>query len=172
MTAVRERYFSAEWEWACCGGPLHVGDLAELRVRRDSEYARSMRAELAGAMPEPLAGIETHHEDDDGDVPIEAREGRVVALHAVIEDMRWTVTPRMTAEPVARSLGDDRSAAAGQTAPGRASGERVASTSRIVPLSVVPDVGAIPSDEAPDPAVFGEQVRPHLAGYLITISPS
>lgn len=171
MTALRERYFSAEWEWACCGGPLHVGDLAELRVQEDSEYARSVRAELAAAMPEPLTGVETHH-DDDGDVRIEVREGRVVALHAVIEDLRWTVRPRVTPEPVARSLGDGWSAVAGNTAPVQASGERVKSTSRIVPLSVVPDVEAIPPDADPDLTVFGEQIRPHLAGYLITISGS
>ena len=171
MADARESYFSAEWEWACCGGPLRVGDPAELQVQGDSEYARSMRVELAGVLPEPLAGVETHHEDDD-DVSVRVRKGRVVELHAVIEDMRWNVTPRATPDPPAQLFGKGAYAIAGNTAPGQASGEHIAGTSRILPISVVPDSGAIPAGAEPDLAEFGEQIRPHLAGYVITIDAS
>ena len=171
MTDVREAYFSSEWEWACCGGPLRVGELVELRVQEDSEYARSMRVELADVLSATLTGVETHHEDND-EAGIQVRNGRVTALHAVIEDMRWSVEPRTTPDPPARHLGEGMYAIAGNIAPGQASGKSIASTSRILPISVVPDPSAAPGDAEPDLARFGEQIRPHLAGYIITIDAS
>ena len=89
----------------------------------------------------------------------------------MIEDMRWNVEPRTAPDPPARQLGAGAYAVVGNSEPGQASGEPIAGTSRIVSISVVPDAGAIPAEAEPDLTEFGEQVRPHLAGYLITIDP-
>lgn len=161
---MRERYFSAGWEWECCGGPLRIGDDADLRVQYDSEYVRTKSSEFASVLPEPLTGVEVHHDDD-----TVLRRGRVVALDAVIADTKWVETPRERPEPPLRVIGRGVAVGVGGTALGQAAGEFVEGTSRVVPISVVPDADARPEGAAPDLTVYGEQVRPALAGYVITI---
>jgi len=164
---TRERYYTADWEWGCCGGPLRVGDQVELEVQCDSEYARNMRSELATVLAEPLTGVETHHDDE-----VVIRRGRIVALDAVIADTRWTVTPREIPGPGREDFGDGIFASFGSAEPGQAEGTRIEGTSRLMPITVVPDGAAEPEGSGPDCAVIGEQVRPGLDGYVITIEVS
>lgn len=161
---MRERYYTSAWEWECCGGPLRVGDAAELEVQYDSDYAESMRSELANELPEPLTGVESHHDDESV-----VQHGRIVALDAVIADMKWVVTPRDTPTPRLQALGDGSFVSFGNTEPGQAEGESVQGTSRLVPVSVLPDEAAVPEGAGPDLTVFGEQISPELTGYVITI---
>lgn len=161
---MRERYYTAAWEWECCGTPLHVGDDAELEVQYDSDYARIMRAELASVLPASLTGVETHHDDD-----MVVRRGRIVALGGVISDTKWAVTPRTTQDPPRRFMGDGVIVSFGNTAPGEAEGTSVKGTSRLVPVSAVPDVDARPTGTEPDLTVFGEQITADLSGYVITL---
>ncbi|WP_334123154.1 DUF6578 domain-containing protein [Glutamicibacter sp.] len=159
-----ERYFTEEWEWECCGGDLLIGQDVQLCVEVDSEYAQNMRAEFTHVLPEALTGVETHHDDD----PV-IINGRVVALHAVIADVKWTVTPRTTPDPVPQVLGDGVVISIGNTELGQAEGENVKGTSRLLPVSTLPDRSVVPEDSEPDCSVLGEQIRADLSGYVITI---
>ena len=159
-----ERYYTAEWEWGCCGDPLRIGDIAELDVQYDTEYAQTMRSELSSVLPKPITGVETHHDDE-----TVVRQGRIVALDAVIADMKWTVTPRTTPDPPLQDLGGGVFVSFGNTKPGEAEGERQTGTSRLKPVSVVPDPDAQPEGAGPDRTVFGEQISPEISGYLITL---
>lgn len=162
-----ERYYTSAWEWECCGGPLRVGDEAELEVQYDSDSAKSMRTELANELPAPLTGVESHHDDESV-----VQRGRIVALDAVIADAKWVVTPRATPSPRMQPMGDGSFASFGNTAPGQAEGQKMRGTSRLVPVLVLPDEAAEPEEAGPDLTVFGEQISPELTGYVITIELS
>jgi len=161
---TRERYFTANWEWGCCGEPLRVGDQVELEVQYDSEYAQSMRSELASVLSEPLTGVETHHDDE-----VLTRYGRILALDAVIAQTQWTVTPRMTPDPPLQDLGGGVFVSFGNAQPGQAEGVHKAGSGQLVPIVVVPDDAVEPEDSDPDLTVFGVQTRPNLMGYVITL---
>lgn len=162
-----ERYYTADWEWDCCGGLLRVGDDAELEVQYDSDYAKTMRTELAIVLPEPLTGVESHHDDKSV-----VHRGRIVALDAVITDAKWVVTPRAARAPRMQPLGDGSFVSFGNTARGQAEGENVKGTSRLVPVSVLPDRAVEPEDAGPDLTDYGEQISPELTGYVITVEVS
>jgi len=171
----RERYFAAEWEWACCGGPLRVGDAVTLRVQRGTAHADEMRRRLEGVLPGPLTGVETHHDDgvvENPDEDVVERPGVVVALDAVVGDVRWQVVEREGAGPRTVDLGDGTSATFGSAAPTQAVGEQVPGTARTVPVAVVPAAGVVPPGTGPDLARPGVQVRPSHDGYVITLELS
>ncbi|WP_396275198.1 DUF6578 domain-containing protein [Glutamicibacter sp. PS] len=161
---MRERYYTAAWEWGCCGTPLHVGDDVELEVQYDSDYAGIMRAELASVLSASLTGVETRHDDD-----MVVRRGRIVALDGVISDTKWVVTPRTTQDPPIHSMGNGAIVSFGNTAPGEAEGTAVEGTSRLVPVAAVPDADAQPAGTEPDLTVYGEQITAALSGYVITL---
>lgn len=148
-----ERYYSSAWEWECCGGPVHVGDHVTLSVRRDTEFATAMRDELAESLPQPLTGVEVHHDED-----VEQVDGIVRALDAVIGDTRPAGEPRgRPARSEKRKRGHTRVGPAADAQP-------IFEPILVTPVSVIPD-GTATVDGLSEPT----DVEGHLEGYVITI---
>ncbi|TFD21129.1 DUF6578 domain-containing protein [Cryobacterium sp. TMS1-13-1] len=76
------RVWLTEWEWACCGDAFAIGDEVDFGIE-----TRTPRAALADVLgPELFATVDTmesHHEEEFTD----RVRGRVVAIHAVTQDV-------------------------------------------------------------------------------------
>ena len=165
---VKRKYYSAEWEWGCCGGPLAVGDEAELSIIHDPERLQEL-VEQFGGQDLGLDGIEAHHDD-----PVQLVRGRVTGLQAVVQDTEWTMTPRdLSGRPEPAQLGNGSFAVFGSYEPWCAEGRTLPGAPRIEEIDVIPDWENYPSlplaaDQTGRKA--GQVViRPELCGYLITL---
>ena len=91
------RVYLSEWEWACCGEPFAVDEVAELKV---SPVSHALAAHL-GDLGSTVEAVESHHESED--VPTRTVRGFVRAIDAVY--VEHTVTRRPT-EPAKLAAAD------------------------------------------------------------------